>query len=79
MVSLYNRSICVTMVVMFLTMSLPGCLSLAYGREIMEGVREEPKIDEDWRVYDLSHTFVIDGTEAPFTQIQETLTEQIEI
>tara|TARA_Y100001970_G_scaffold103545_1_gene129897 strand:- start:2 stop:580 length:579 start_codon:yes stop_codon:yes gene_type:complete len=66
------------MTVLFLTMSLPGCLSLVYGREIMEGVRGEPKIDEDWRVYDLSHTFVLEGADA-FSQIQESKTEQIEI
>jgi len=76
--SLYKRSICAVMTVLFLTMSLPGCLSLVYGREIMEGVRGEPKIDEDWRVYDLSHTFVLEGADA-FSQIQETKTEQIEI
>ena len=76
--SLYKRSICATMVVLFLTMSLPGCLSLVYGREIMEGVRGEPKIDEDWRVYDMSHTFILEGADA-FAQIQETKTEQIEI
>jgi hypothetical protein len=75
---LYNRSICALMTILFLTISLPGCLSLVYGREIMEGVRGEPKIDEDWSVYDLSHTFVLEGAEA-FSQIQETKTEQIEI
>ena len=75
---LYKRSICAVMAVLFLTMSLPGCLSLVYGREIMEGVRGEPKIDEDWRVYDLSHTFVLEGADA-FSQIQESKTEQIEI
>ena len=78
MSSLYKRSICAVMAVLFLTMSLPGCLSLVYGREIMEGVRGEPKIDEDWRVYDLSHTFVLEGADA-FSQIQESKTEQIEI
>ena len=78
MSGLYKRSICAVMTVLFLTMSLPGCLSLVYGREIMEGVRGEPKIDEDWRVYDLSHTFVLEGADA-FSQIQETKTEQIEI
>ena len=78
MSSLYKRSICAVMTVLFLTMSLPGCLSLVYGREIMEGVRGEPKIDEDWRVYDLSHTFVLEGADA-FSQIQESKTEQIEI
>ena len=35
-------------------------------------------IAEDWRVYDLSHTFVLEGADA-FSQIQETKTEQIEI
>ncbi len=75
---LYKRSICAVMTVLFLTMSLPGCLSLVYGREIMEGVRGEPEIDEDWRVYDLSHTFVLEGADA-FSQIQESKTEQIEI
>ena len=75
---LYKRSICAVMTVLLLTMSLPGCLSLVYGREIMEGVRGEPEIDEDWRVYDLSHTFVLEGAEA-FSQIQESKTEQIEI
>ena len=78
MSGLYKRSICAVMTVLFLTMSLPGCLSLVYGREIMEGVRGEPKIDEDWRVYDLSHTFVLEGADA-FSQIQESKTEQIEI
>lgn len=78
MSGLYKRSICAVMTVLFLTISLPGCLSLVYGREIMEGVRGEPKIDEDWRVYDLSHTFVLEGADA-FSQIQESKTEQIEI
>ena len=75
---LYKRSICAVMTVLLVTMSLPGCLSLVYGREIMEGVRGEPEIDEDWRVYDLSHTFVLEGADA-FSQIQESKTEQIEI
>ena len=75
---LYKRSICAVMTVLLLTVSLPGCLSLVYGREIMEGVRGEPEIDEDWRVYDLSHTFVLEGADA-FSQIQESKTEQIEI
>ena len=78
MSGLYKRSICAVMTVLILTMSLPGCLSLVYGREIMEGVRGEPKIDEDWRVYDLSHTFVLEGADA-FSQIQESKAEQIEI
>ena len=78
MSGLYKRSICAVMTVLILTMSLPGCLSLGYGREIMEGVRGEPKIDEDWRVYDLSHTFVLEGADA-FSQIQESKAEQIEI
>ena len=78
MSGLYKRSICAVMTVLFLTISLPGCLSLVYGREIMEGVRGEPEIDEDWRVYDLSHTFVLEGADA-FSQIQESKTEQIEI
>ncbi len=77
---IYNRSICAVMAVLFLSMSMSGCLSLVLGREIMEGVRGEPEIKDEWTPYDLSHSFVVDESGGnPLEQIQETKTEQIKI
>ena len=50
------------MALLFVSMALPGCLSLVVGREMMESARGYPQVREISTPYDLSHTFVIDGT-----------------
>ena len=64
---------------LFVSMAMPGCLSLVIGREMIEGVRKAPEVREMPTPFDLSHTFVIDGTEVLPTQVQKTITEQIPI
>ena len=66
------------MALLFVSMALPGCLSLVLGREMMEGARGPPTVSNLPDPYDLSHTFVLEGADA-FSQIQESKTEQIEI
>ena len=67
------------MAVLFVSMAMPGCLSLVLGREMMESARGFPEVQEKPTLYDLSHTFVIDGTELLPTQSQKTLFEPIPI
>ena len=77
---IYNRSICAVLAVLFLSMSMSGCLSLVLGREIMEGVRGEPEIKDEWTPYDLSHSFVIDESGGnPLDQIEAEKSEDIKI
>ena len=67
------------MVLLFVSMAMPGCLSLVLGRELIEGIRTEPEVREEPTLYDLSHTFLVDGTELLPTQGQETLFQAIPI
>ena len=67
------------MALLFVSMAMPGCLSLVLGREMMESARGLPRVEEKLTPYDLSHTFVIDGTELLPTQSQKTLFEPIPI
>ena len=42
---------------LMLSISLSGCLTLVVGREIMEGARGTPTIEDTSMAYDLSHEF----------------------
>lgn len=50
------------MAVLFLSMALPGCLSLVVGREMMEGARGPPEVRDVTDSLDLSHVWQSDGT-----------------
>ena len=79
LIGLRKRTLSALMVLLLVSTMMPGCLSLVLGREMMEGARGEPEIRSDAQPYDLSHTFIVNGTETPLTQIQKTRTEQIPI
>jgi len=79
MSTLRRRTMSSLMALLFVSMAMPGCLSLVLGREMMESARGFPEIREVPTPYDLSHTFVIDGTELLPTQSQKTLFEAIPI
>lgn len=53
------RKTWLALIVGLLMVSIPmsGCLSLVVGREIMEGARGTPSIEETSSTYDLSHLF----------------------
>ncbi len=74
-----HRVLSIALVVMFLTMAMPGCLSLVVGREMMEGARGKPEVLNVAEQFDLSHTFVVDGTDFVPTQVQKTLYEELPI
>ncbi len=67
------------MALLFVSIAMPGCLSMVIGREMMEGVREPPKIKNMPDSVDLSHTFVLDSNDPPLTQVTELKTAQISI
>ena len=69
MSNLRKRTMSAVMALLFVSMALPGCLSLALCREMMEGARGPPTVSNMATYDDLSHTFVI-NTEAAnyFTQ-----------
>ena len=73
MSGLRKRTMSAIMAVLFVSLAMPGCLSLVLGREMMESARGLPRVEEKLTPYDLSHTFVIDGTELLPTQSQKTL------
>ncbi len=79
MSGLRMRTMSAIMALLFVSMAMPGCLSLVLGREMMESARGLPRVEEKLTPYDLSHTFVIDGTELLPTQSQKTLFEPIPI
>ena len=60
---------------LFVSMAMPGCISLVLGREMMEGVRGEPEVREMSTPYDLSHTFIVDGSDVLTTVMPKTITE----
>ena len=79
MTGLRRQTMSAVMALLFVSMAMPGCLSLVLGREMMESARGFPEVREMSTPYDLSHTFVIDGTEVLPTQVQKPMTEQIPI
>ena len=74
-----QKTMSAIMALLFASMALPGCLSLVVGREMMESARGYPEVREMSTPYDLSHTFVIDGSEGLPTILPKQLTEQIPI
>jgi hypothetical protein len=74
-----QKTMSAVMALLFVSMAMPGCLSLVVGREMMESARGYPEVREMSTPFDLSHTFIIDGTELIPTQVQKTMTEQISI
>lgn len=73
MSTLRTKTMSGIMAVLFVSLAMPGCLSLVLGREMMEGARGLPEVKETPTEYDLSHTFVVDGSELLPTQTQKTL------
>ena len=68
------------MALLFVSMALPGCLSLVLGREMMEGARGAPTVSNTAIPYDLSLTFVINTSDSNFvTQVTENKYAQIPI
>jgi len=67
------------MALLFVSMAMPGCISMVIGRELMEGVREPPRITNLPEKFDLSHTFVLDSNDPPYAQVTELKTTQISI
>ena len=57
MPNLRKRTLSAIMAVLFLSLAMPGCLSLVIGREMMESTRGKPNIDQVDSPYDLSHTW----------------------
>ena len=74
-----QKTMSAVMALLFISMAMPGCLSLVVGREMMESVRGLPEVREMGTLTDLSHTFVIDGSEGLPTIFPKQLTEQIPI
>ena len=56
---------------------MSGCLSLVAGREMMEGARGEPEVEQTSTDFVLNHDFIVDGTGLPFDQVQHSMTDQI--
>jgi hypothetical protein len=77
--TLRTKTMSSLMAVLFVSLAMPGCLSLVLGREMMEGARGFPEVKEKPTEYDLSHTFVVDGSELLPTQTQKTLFTPIPI
>ncbi|MDP6906434.1 MAG: hypothetical protein QF440_03350 [Candidatus Thalassarchaeaceae archaeon] len=57
MSTLRRQTISATLALLFVSMALPGCLSLVIGRELMEGARGMPETKPKYTSYDLSHTW----------------------
>jgi len=78
--NLRKRTMSAIMALLFVSMSLPGCLSLVIGREMMEGARGAPTVSSTPTSYDLSHTFVINTSDPNLvTQVVEDKYAQIPI
>ena len=70
MSNLRKRTMSAVMALLFVSMALPGCLSLVLGREMMEGARGPPTVSNMATYDDLSHTFVINTSDTNiFTQV----------
>ena len=74
-----QKTMSAVMALLFVSLAMPGCLSLVVGREMMESARGFPEVREMSTPYDLSHTFIIDGSEGLPTILPKQLTEQIPI
>ena len=74
-----QKTMSAVMALLFVSFAMPGCLSLVVGREMMESARGFPEVREMSTPYDLSHTFIIDGSEGLPTILPKQLTEQIPI
>ena len=74
-----QKTMSAVMALLFVSLAMPGCLSLVVGREMMESTRGFPEVREMSLPYDLSHTFIIDGSEGLPTILPKQLTEQIPI
>ena len=78
-ISRSQKTMSAVMALLFVSLAMPGCLSLVVGREMMESTRGFPEVREMSLPYDLSHTFIIDGSEGLPTILPKQLTEQIPI
>ena len=54
---LRKRTLSAIMTLLFISLAMPGCLSLVIGREMMESTRGKPNIEQVDSAYDLSHTW----------------------
>ena len=79
MSGLGRQTMSAVMALLFVSMAMPGCLSLVLGREMMESARGFPEVREMSTPYDLSHTFVVDGTEVLPTQVNKSMLQKIPI
>ena len=57
MPNLRKRTLSAIMTLLFISLAMPGCLSLVIGRELMESTRGKPNIEQVDSPYDLSHTW----------------------
>ena len=68
------------MALLFVSMAMPGCLSLVLGREMMEDARGPSTISNVATSYDLSHTFIFNPSDTnPIQNLTKQKTEQIPI
>ncbi len=80
MSNLRKRTMSAIMALLFVSMALPGCLSLVLGREMMEGARGPPTVSNLPDPYDLSHTFVVNTSDASlWDQVTKQKNAQIPI
>ncbi|MEE2811915.1 MAG: hypothetical protein VX627_02660 [Candidatus Thermoplasmatota archaeon] len=54
---LRKRSLSAMMALLFVSMAMPGCLSMVIGRELLEGARDPVTISDVSHSYDLSHVW----------------------
>ena len=71
MSNLRKRTMSAVMALLFVSVAMPGCLSLVVGREMMESARGVPKVQEKAILYDLSHTFVFEDSATPTILYEE--------
>ena len=57
MPNLRKRTLSAIMTLLFISLAMPGCISLVIGREMMESTRGKPNIEQVDSPYDLSHTW----------------------
>ena len=74
---LRRQTISAILALLFVSIALPGCISLVLGREMMEGARGEPKVRDVSASFDLSHAFIADGSN--LDEYHEIKSEQIPI
>ncbi len=71
MSNLRKRTMSAVMALLFVSVAMPGCLSLVVGREMMESARGVPEVREKPILYDLSHTFVFEDSATPTILYEE--------